>query len=323
MVRRAPAYVFAAAVMASAFAAPAGAQDNILRKLNIDKLEIQSLGIVVRSHPAVAGGAGEHRRRSRAITDRSHRAGVSCSARATGSRASRTTSSSAFVDSLQKSVSDPAARVVASPIRIYDVTFSVDARYTPQYNGWIKPFGAVGMAAHVVNAEGSLIKGTFVERSLDDIAAGLYAAGGVSVQLLPHFGVEASARGDLLSGFRSTQVKIGAAYILGQRRDQTECRAGERAGSTGQEQKSMKDAVKIGVVGAGAIAQLAHLPVLTKMRGASVDGDLRQRPAKGASAGRSIRHRRRAHRTSKICSSSKSSTRSSSRRRTTFTSRTC
>jgi predicted dehydrogenase len=32
----------------------------------------------------------------------------------------------------------------------------------------------------------------------------------------------------------------------------------------------MKDAVKIGVVGAGAIAQLAHLPVLTKMRGASV-----------------------------------------------------
>ncbi|HEY4307034.1 MAG TPA: Gfo/Idh/MocA family oxidoreductase [Gemmatimonadaceae bacterium] len=32
----------------------------------------------------------------------------------------------------------------------------------------------------------------------------------------------------------------------------------------------MKDAVKIGLVGAGAIAQLAHLPVLTKMRGASV-----------------------------------------------------
>lgn len=32
----------------------------------------------------------------------------------------------------------------------------------------------------------------------------------------------------------------------------------------------MKDAVKIGVVGAGAIAQLAHLPVLSKMRGASI-----------------------------------------------------
>lgn len=32
----------------------------------------------------------------------------------------------------------------------------------------------------------------------------------------------------------------------------------------------MKDSVKIGVVGAGAIAQLAHLPVLAKMRGAQL-----------------------------------------------------
>src|SRR5256885_2528956 len=32
----------------------------------------------------------------------------------------------------------------------------------------------------------------------------------------------------------------------------------------------MKDTVKIGVVGAGAIAQLAHLPVLAKMRGAEL-----------------------------------------------------
>src|SRR6201985_1078896 len=30
------------------------------------------------------------------------------------------------------------------------------------------------------------------------------------------------------------------------------------------------DTIRIGLVGAGAIAQLAHLPVLTKMRGASV-----------------------------------------------------
>ncbi|HEY4307033.1 MAG TPA: hypothetical protein VGM82_21355 [Gemmatimonadaceae bacterium] len=125
----------------------------------------------------------------------------------------------AFADSLQKSLSDPNAHVVVSPVRLYDVTFSADMRYTPQYNGWVKPFGGIGIAAHVINAEGQLIKGTFVERSLDDIAAGLYATGGVSLQLLPHFGVEASARGDLLSGFRSTQVKVGAAYILGHRRE--------------------------------------------------------------------------------------------------------
>src|SRR5690242_14936337 len=32
----------------------------------------------------------------------------------------------------------------------------------------------------------------------------------------------------------------------------------------------MTDAIRIGVVGAGAIAQLAHLPVLAKMRGAQL-----------------------------------------------------
>jgi len=32
----------------------------------------------------------------------------------------------------------------------------------------------------------------------------------------------------------------------------------------------MKEAVRLGVVGAGAIAQLAHLPVLSKMRGAQL-----------------------------------------------------
>ena len=45
----------------------------------------------------------------------------------------------AFVDSLQKSVSDPNARVVASPVRLYDVTFGADARYVPTYSGEIKP----------------------------------------------------------------------------------------------------------------------------------------------------------------------------------------
>jgi predicted dehydrogenase len=32
----------------------------------------------------------------------------------------------------------------------------------------------------------------------------------------------------------------------------------------------MTDAVRIGIVGAGAIAQVAHLPVVAKMRGAQL-----------------------------------------------------
>ena len=200
-------------------AAPvARAQDGVLHKLNVDNLEIQSLGVAFgRILPsqvlpanlvALQGDYGNILPQWRVVFGASY-------------WESRFEDDvvQAFADSLQKSLSDPASRVIASPIRIYDVTFSVDARYTPQYSGWFKPFGGVGIAAHVVNAEGKLIKGTFVERSLDDIAAGLYATGGLTVQLVSHFGIEASARGDLLSGFRSTQVKVGAAYILGHRRE--------------------------------------------------------------------------------------------------------
>ena len=194
------------------------AQDSWLGKLNIDNLEVQSLGVgfgrimpsqvVPANLVALQGDYGNVLPAWRVVFGASY-------------WASRFEDDvvQAFTDSLQKSVSDPNASVVPSPIRIYDVTFSVDMRYTPQYNGWIKPFGGVGVAAHVVNAEGQLIKGTFVERSLDDIAAGLYATGGITVQVLRHLGLEASARGDLLSGFRSTQVKVGAAYILGSRRE--------------------------------------------------------------------------------------------------------
>ena len=213
--------LLAALLLAAGASTRAHAQESWLHKLNIDNLEIQSLGVdfgrimpsqvVPTKIVAIQGDYGNVLPAWRVVFGASY-------------WESRFEDDvvQAFTDSLRKSVSDPGAVVLPSPIRIYDVTFSADARYTPQYNGWIKPFAGVGIAAHVINAEGKLIKGTFVERSLDDIAAGLYATGGLSVRLLPHFGVEASARADLLSGFRSTQVKVGAAYILGHRRETSE-----------------------------------------------------------------------------------------------------
>src|SRR5581483_5523155 len=131
-----------------------------------------------------------------------------------------------FVDTLQKSLTDPSARVLPSRVSLYDVTFSTDARYTPNYSGELKPFVGLGLAAHVINAEGKLINGTFVERSLDDIAAGLYVTAGVAFHIVRHVGLDGSVRGDLLSGFRSTQARAGATYYLGNVRG-TETR-GER-----------------------------------------------------------------------------------------------
>src|SRR3954447_19384961 len=108
-----------------ALAPAARAQDNILRKLNIDKLEIQSLGVSFgrilpsQVEPAnimgLQGDYGQIAPNWRVVF------GASYWQSRFQDDVVRT-----FVDSLQKSLTDPAARVVASPIRIYDVTFSVD-----------------------------------------------------------------------------------------------------------------------------------------------------------------------------------------------------
>src|SRR5262249_8405334 len=112
---------------------------------------------------------------------------------------------------------DPTGDAIISRSRIslYDVTFSTEARYVPTYSGEIKPYLGVGLSAHVLNAEGRLIDGTFVERSLDNIAAGLCISGGMSLRIVSHFGVEGGARADLLSGFRATQARAGAIYYFG------------------------------------------------------------------------------------------------------------
>jgi hypothetical protein len=68
---------------------------------------------------------------------------------------------------------------VPSLIHVYDVTFSLGLHYTPPtMNGDVRPYFGFGAAAHVINAEGKLINGTLVERSLDEIAGGLFVNAG-------------------------------------------------------------------------------------------------------------------------------------------------
>jgi hypothetical protein len=121
-----------------------------------------------------------------------------------------------FVDSLNRRLSESGtSRIAASRVSLYDVTFGADARYVPTYSGELKPFVGVGLALHVINAGGPLIQGTFVERALDEITAGTYVTSGLSFKIVKHFGLEGSVRGDLLSGFRSTQARVGATYYFG------------------------------------------------------------------------------------------------------------
>jgi hypothetical protein len=90
-----------------------------------------------------------------------------------------------FLDSLRHSIDDPTGDYTLSGSRIplYDVTLSVGLRWSPSPRTTLfRPYGGIGAAAHVINAEGRLIKGTFVERTLDNIAAGVFTSAGVELR---------------------------------------------------------------------------------------------------------------------------------------------
>jgi hypothetical protein len=124
-----------------------------------------------------------------------------------------------FVDSLNKSVVDPpTAHVAPSPVSVYDVTLGVEFRWAPRYSGEIRPFVGLGLATHVINADGKLINGTFVERALDDFAVGAFATAGTQLRLVRYFGLEGAVRTDMLSGFRSIQARAGGVYYFGRLR---------------------------------------------------------------------------------------------------------
>lgn len=212
---RAAGWVLCAAMLGS-FARRAAAQESLIQRLQLDKLQIVSLGVSAgrifpsQVDPTMVYGAsadyGEIAPRWRVTFTASYWSSKYRDAVVRG-----------FVDSLNKRIVDPTgtAHLQPSEISLYDVTIGADVRYVPKYSGELKPFFGVGIAAHVINAEGTLIQGTFVERSLDDIAGGMYVTTGVSFRLVQNIGFEASARGDLLSGFRSTQARVGATYFFG------------------------------------------------------------------------------------------------------------
>jgi hypothetical protein len=127
-----------------------------------------------------------------------------------------------FADTLQQSLTDPTATtVVRSPISLYDAAFGLGARRLLIPAADVTPFFTMGFAGHVINAEGDFIKGTFVERALDDIAVGVFGDVGFRARILRRLLVEGSVRGDLLSGFRSVQWMATASYYFGEaRRDE-------------------------------------------------------------------------------------------------------
>lgn len=119
-----------------------------------------------------------------------------------------------FTDSLAGSIDDPTgdATIRPSRISISDIAVTVDLRWTPLQTGPMRAYLGGGAGAHVINAEGRLIDGTFVERALDNITGGVAGTAGLDLTVLNRIILGMQARFDLLSGTRFASLRAGVSY---------------------------------------------------------------------------------------------------------------
>ena len=121
-----------------------------------------------------------------------------------------------FEEALATVVRDPSGddTVSVGTVRVQDVSLGTDVRWSGWGAGTLRTFAGGGVAAHVINAEGRPVSGTFVESALDNIAAGAAAFAGVDFAPLPNLTLEMQARYDLFSGVRYASVRAGASYVF-------------------------------------------------------------------------------------------------------------
>ena len=129
----------------------------------------------------------------------------------------------AYADSLRNTISDPTgdAQVILGRITVSDIVLGADARRTYFSRAWLRPYVGGGLATHIVNADGRLIDGTFVERATDIIAVGAAGFAGVNIRVIPHIALDAQARYDFLSLARFGSLRVGANYYFDTPRSRT------------------------------------------------------------------------------------------------------
>ena len=123
-----------------------------------------------------------------------------------------------FGDSLRKVITDPSGddTLNLGRVSMSDIALTAETRYFPSRFavGPLRPYLGFGIGAHVLNAEGPSISGTFAERALDNITTGIAGIGGVNILLFQRLSLGVQGRFDLLSGSRFASVRGVGTYHL-------------------------------------------------------------------------------------------------------------
>lgn len=123
------------------------------------------------------------------------------------------------VEELRKNIlalcRDPAGNCVREfgEIRLSDLELGVDAQYTFTGVPGVVPYAGAGAGLHLLNGQGDVIEGTFVEDVLDAIAPGVDLVAGAEVPL-GRLRLFAEARGALASEVQFVGLHVGGAWTF-------------------------------------------------------------------------------------------------------------
>jgi predicted dehydrogenase len=161
-----------------------------------------------------------------------------------------------FEQAIDSIVVDPSGddTISVGKIALGDIVGDIDFQYVfPQGRG-ITAYVGTGLSIHLRNGSGPAINGTFVEDALDVVTAGLNGTIGFDFNLIRAVRFTVEGRGVLSSGLQTASLRTGLMF-----RERKEW-----------EQEVGNDPIRVGVIGAGAISQVAHLPVLRRLQGVEV-----------------------------------------------------
>ena len=221
-------------VAAALFAIPLGAQEeepdsplpppdsiscgSLFERLNLDRLRLSALGASVGAVKPAQARATSLYSLSADYGEVTRGVHLVFTATYWGSRFSNA-ALGRFERQLREQISDTTGdyELTVGRVTISDIALGGDFRWLPRPNATLRPYVGGGLAVPVINAEGKIISGTFVERALDNITAGVAGLAGADLYLLPSLNVGVQARFDLLSGSRFGAIRVGGSYVFEQR----------------------------------------------------------------------------------------------------------
>jgi hypothetical protein len=205
----------ACAALLAVGAGSAGAQESIAERLNLDQLQLSAIGVSgggvwpSRVEPAQAyaihadyGAIAQHWRVVLTVTYWGSEFRPEVVRR--------------LEDAWRNATIDPSGddTISIGKIRISDVAFEVDGRWTPLRSTLFRPFLGGGVGVHVLNAENRLLEGTFVESSLDMIASGLTVLAGLDTAPLGGLVFGVQGRYSFISNTRFLTLRVGGSYTF-------------------------------------------------------------------------------------------------------------